>query len=433
MKYILFIWIAKIVFVLSKTFGKGSGTAMPGLILERYVPDIMKYFAKQIPYIIVITGTNGKTSTQKILKTIFEYNCKKVIANTSGSNMSRGLLSTFVINCNMFGKLKYDYGIFEIEEATLPLIINKINPNQLIVTNLFRDQLDAYGEINRTQDFIISALKKSPSTVAILNADDPKIKFLTKNLSNNTMYFGIDKNYLQSFKYEGDNIELANDISVYRATNIKILDNLGSSFFIANQEFVINIPGIFQVYNCVSAILSAKLCRLFDKHIVPAIANVNPAFGRGETINKDNINYKLLLVKNPAGLNLSLELLKSINNSKIVFLLNDNTADGKDVSWIWDGNYELLNKIKPNLIIAGGSRANDMLLRIKYALPDLQKSQNNNYYSQTIGTTVIIESEFEKLHKSLTTMNNIDYVYVLTTYTAMLEFRKFISGNAIPN
>jgi lipid II isoglutaminyl synthase (glutamine-hydrolysing) len=344
--------------------------------------------------------------------------------------LKRGIIGKFIKESSFTGKVNYTHAIFEIEEATMPRIINELNPTMIVITNLYRDQLDAYGEVDRTQKFLSDSIKLVPNTTVILNADDPRVSILTDGLQNETIYYGMQEKFINNFSYEGKQVSKKN--KTIEAKDLKINDDLTSNFKINIDTFHLDSPGKFHIYNALAAIAAANELRIDNKIISKGINNSKSAFGRGELIKKDDINYKILLVKNPVGLSLTLDLLLNVKNPNLVFILNDNIADGRDVSWIWDANFELLQQIKPNSIICSGTRAEDMLLRVKYALEGLKKINTNEYKSTKFNTNVTFVKDINRLHNELKTQNSkLNTAFVLPTYTAMLEFRKNILGQAL--
>lgn len=412
---------------LVRFLGKGQGTALPGLISEKLSPDLLQYFAKQIPNIILITGTNGKTTTQNALTSILRAHGKRVLANSSGSNMRRGLLSQFISKCDRQGVLHYDLAVLEIEEATLPKVAKELSPKTIIFTNLYRDQLDAYGEIDRTKRMFRQALELLPETTVVLNADDPRLEDLTKGLSNRVVSFALDPEYILDFKYEGEKVVNKPD---FKADKIKINDDLGTKFRVGEQEYVCASPGIFNVYNALAAIVAAKLIDIPVSDIKKGLLLMKAPFGRGEVIKKNGITYRLLLAKNPAGLNLVLKLLKNTDNPNLIMLLNDKIADGRDVSWIWDADFELLKEIMPDPIILGGSRAEELLLRLKYAYSDMRKVSEQLYLING-KVRVYLVPDISELVNFVERERLGDYYYVIHTYTAMLAFRKKVLGKSL--
>ena len=421
--------ISKVLILLNK----GQGSALPGLVVEKIDPQILTFFAKQIPNIILVTGTNGKTTTQKALVSILKIANKKVLSNSSGSNMKRGLISGFIKRASITGKLDYDYAVLEVEEATMPRVVNELQPMQILVTNLFRDQLDAYGEIDRTKKFIKNAISISPKALVIQNADDPQLQDLLKGLENKSISFGLQGQYLFDFKYEG---KMTNIKNCLRAKDIEINpEDLSTTFILpiskeTEQKYIFPAPGIYNVYNALAAIISAQELKIPNSDIKKGLRLMEIAFGRGEEIILDDMKFKILLAKNPAGMDLVLQLLTLVKSPQTIFLLNDKIADGKDVSWIWDSKFELLKKINPKIIICSGSRGWDLLLRIKYVYGNLQKRSIDNYVTSS-GIEIFLVEDQSDLINFLKLKGFKGNFYLIPTYTAMLAFRKLTLGKAI--
>lgn len=427
--YLLTIWTGKFLVLLLRLSNRGSATALPGLIAEKFPGNILKFLSKQITHKIIVTGTNGKTTTQTLISSILRESGIDFISNSSGSNLKRGLISKLIAESSMWGQINSKYAVFEIEEATLPKIVNDISPQVIIVTNLFRDQLDAYGEIDRTQKFIKHAIDLSPNSTVILNSDDPRVFELGKNIPNKILYFSIEENESKKIKYEGESKKYKD--FEFEAKDIKINNDLSTTFKINSSEIRLQTTGKFHAYNALAAYLGTLEIEVSEEKIIKGLSSAKPAFGRGEVINVNDIEYKFLLVKNPAGLNLTIDILQNTINPTIIFMLNDKIADGRDVSWIWDSDFEKLNEINPKNIICSGERAEDLLLRIKYALNGLEKLSDNTYVSRQ-ETKVIIEKDMNKIERILKKINaENETVFVLPTYTAMLEYRKILLGKSI--
>ncbi|MGB7415145.1 MAG: MurT ligase domain-containing protein [Thermosynechococcaceae cyanobacterium] len=408
---------------------RGSGTALPGLLVNRYFPFAFEALLDQIPNIIVITGTNGKTTTQTILSSLLSQSPEvKLLRNSAGANLRQGILSELMRQANFFGSLDFTHAVLEVEEATLPRIAKALKPKIIAVTNLYRDQLDAYGEIDITEAYIRDGIAQSPMAIAVVNGDDPRTSRLAEGLGNQTHYVSLPVEYTDSLPYEGETRNTdAIATNILRAKNIRINDDLTTSFDVTGQvgnvdlqyhDAQISSPGFFHVYNALTAITIGKLLNIDDKKLMQGLTAFEPAFGRGEllvkTDGKKSINYRLLLIKNPASFTLNLDLLRKIPRLRLILAINDNTADSKDVSWLWDSELELLNKAHIDWVICTGVRAKDMHLRLKYAFtePDHKISTMESIQSA-------IDLSFEQAADG-------DTVCVMPTYTSMLEFRKLM-------
>jgi len=422
-------WFTKFLTFVLKVTGRGRGTALPGLIVEKYFPFVIPYVLEKSPYTILITGTNGKTTTRTILANIVEGE-GGVIQNRSGSNLLRGIISEIFSQSDLLGRVSAKYAVFEVEEATIPKLTKLLKPEQIIVTNLYRDQLDAYGEVDRTQKFIQEAIDNSSQAKVILNGDDPRVRNLNAKGNNDTVYFQIDDPLKENFNYEST---LSEDLlkDALTAQHLKINTDLSTDFSYSGKKVNLKLPGYYHVYNAIAAIASAEILEIDPEKIITAVEHTKPAFGRGEVVKFQVKNIQILLVKNSVGFNLNLDLLKNIKNPEIALILNDKTADGKDVSWIWDSQLEILNEIKPKTIICSGTRANDMLMRVKYALPNLQETKESAvYFDEKTGTNVILAKNLKSV-LNLLAKSQSNTFYILTTYTAMLELRKLITGNSL--
>lgn len=416
--------LVKILTLVLKIFKKGDGTALPGLFVEKLFPNILQRLLRKVPHKIVITGTNGKTTTQTILKSILLSANKHVITNSAGANLKRGIISALLKNTNIFGQIKASIVVLEVEEGTLPQIVTQIDPEIIVVTNLYRDQLDAYGEVDVTEKYIKSAIQKAPRAKLVLNSDDPRVSNLANGFKNEVYFVSLPNDFKLGLPYEGVMEEHANQGNLTSATDISITNQLNVQFSINSNSFALrNIElqtlGFFHVYNALFASVVAKLLDIETQSIENGIKNFKPAFGRGETTKSRNglFTYKLLLVKNPAGLTLNLDLLKHTSKINLALFLNDNTADGKDVSWIWDADFELMNNLNISNIFLGGTRAHDLAVRIKYAI--------ENQFNE-----VIVDTDIAMLIDQIE--NKIvpgETVFVLPTYTALLEFRKQLGLN----
>ncbi|NET51774.1 MAG: hypothetical protein F6K09_24655, partial [Merismopedia sp. SIO2A8] len=264
------ILLARFLVFLLRITGKGSGTALPGLLVSRYAPFAFKALISQIPRIVVITGTNGKTTTQTMLSAILnQMDGFTVLRNQAGANLRQGIISQLLREANLLGQLKFTHAIFEVEEATLPQIAQLLRPEIITVTNLYRDQLDAYGETDITERLIRDGIAQCPLAQVVVNGDDPRTSRLTKTLDNITYYTSLPQSYSADIPYEGET-QVTEQISnnILRASHIHINPNLTSDVTVQGvmeQQTIdpiqVNVasPGFFHIYNALSAITMAKL------------------------------------------------------------------------------------------------------------------------------------------------------------------------------
>jgi len=424
---LLLILFGKIVIIISKVLNIGNGSTWPGHIaLENDKNFIKKILAKnQKLKIILIVGTNGKTTTGKLIQTILEKNNNKVFQNQAGANLLNGIASSLIKQCNLAGKINYDFAVFEVDENSLPLILDNINPEAIVLLNLFRDQLDRYGEVNIIANKWTRALSMiDKKTILILNADDPKIAYLGNSIKNKIKYFGI-KGTSKAIDHASDSTycpECGNKLT-YRSTTFSHLGNwaCGNCQLKKPKTDLENfkiypLPGLYNKYNTHAAVLTARIFGVSDDKISGALKNFKPAFGRQEIIEHKGKEIQIFLSKNPASFNQSLATINDLGAKNLLIILNDRIPDGRDISWIWDIDFE--NNLKDfKSITVSGDRVYDMTLRLNYA----DKNNVKPYDRLSNAIKDSIES---------TAKNEI--LYILPTYSAMLEVRKILTGKSIP-
>lgn len=399
-----------IITYLSKTLKQGSGTSAPGYIIEKFLPSAIKYLGQGYTEVIMISGTNGKTTTRALINKIYNDQNIPIVSNFGGANIMRGIVTALIRNRTWYGQLKSNIAILEVEEATLPKLTKYIPATTLILTNIFRDQLDAYGEIDQTLSYFKTALDNSHNPKLIINTDDNKLTNYLAQYLPHSVGFGID--HTKKPKYESKAKTKIQPSQTILAKNISISEK--SEFTVnLDQKYEVqsSLPGIFNIYNIAAAI--AATYNQFGNSIFNSIENFENVFGRGESVKVDNTTYKLFLVKNPAGLEevLNYIVVQNIPKLNLTLAINDNTADGKDVSWLWDVDFEsFIDKQAFSSLQTSGKRGLDMLLRLEYAGAVVNQE---NY----IPTKDLLSS----LQKDGRTH------YVLCTYTALLEIRKELS------
>ena len=417
-----------------KLFKKKGGNLL-GKIAYDWNPNIFKYFKINCP-IIAVTATNGKTMTNNAIGSVFKEAGKKVISNTEGNNMETGILSTLLKNCTITGKIKADYLVFEVDESYVPVIFKDLKLDTLVVLNFFRDQLDRNGEVESLILRINEFLKTYTGNL-ILNNDDPNVARLGKANSdnNNVYYFSVDKyenattemkeagegkfcpfcntriqyeyyQYSHIGKFKCPNCHYGNHDIYKLATNI---DLKNKSFDIDNITYKTRFNSIYNIYNFTAIISCASLYNIDTEIIKNALSKFVLNNGRLEELQVHNIPTIINLAKNPTGSNVSLRILNEDKDEKeLLFVLNDNKADGFDVSWIWDINFDDLNNV--TRIITSGTRAFDMAIRIK----------TSGYDSAKIEPYLNLNEAVEALYKTNTKK------YVIANYTSLQPTRNEI-------
>lgn len=416
---------AKLVSQLSRKFNLGNGSTWPGHIALMIKPTIVAdILNKSHTEVILIVGTNGKTTTAKILTTILKEDGKKVIQNTSGANLLNGIASTILLHTNQKGALSADYAIFEVDENNLPLVLAHVTPKVIIALDLFRDQLDRYGELDSIAKKWNTSFKSLiPQTKLILNSDDPLIAYLAKDVTADVHYFGLSEKEKGQKKLEhaSDSIYCPNCKNKMDYTKI-FFSHLGiwhcphcgvkrpEPCF---TETFFPLPGTYNKYNTLASYVAAKELEIPEKTILTALKEVTPAFGRQEKLTYQGKDIQIFLSKNPTSMNQSLQTIADMKAKHVLFVLNDRIPDGLDVSWIWDIDVE---RFAFESVTLSGDRAYDMALRMHYA--DMKN----------VTTEPILE---DAVKSSLENLKQHETLYILPTYSAMLETRKILTGKKI--
>ncbi len=434
------VWAGKATGTLSRITKRGGGTTLPGDVARAIDPKVLTRLASDLTYgSIVITGTNGKTTTTRLLTWLLEGAGHRVVSNRSGANLIFGATAAALTRAGADGRLKADWAVFEIDEASLVRAVDELKPRATLVLNLFRDQLDRYGELESIARKIEKALATSQpeTTKTILNADDPRVAEIGLSLPYKPTWFGLDdpKIAQHSLPHAADArtcpkcgaslifdaIYVGHD-GVYRcpnghferpapdvsATNIK-LDAFDSiKLTIENTRIEMPLGGLYNAYNVLAAFATARAVDLDAKYIAERLKTFKAAFGRQERVDFRGRHLVLVLSKNPAGFNETVRTAVELARGKnFIIGLNDRKADGTDVSWIWDVDFEQL-KDHSSLVIPAGVRAHDLAVRLKYAGVPAEEPQTE---------------PGKALDLLVRCTNEGDTAYLLCTYTAMLDLR----------
>ncbi len=433
--------LGKLISSLSKYLNLGHGSTWPGHIALEINKNFIQDIHKKNPNlkIILIAGTNGKTTTAKLIQSILEKKGFRTFRNISGANLLNGIASSLVLYTTILSAINYEFAIFEVDENSLPLVLQELTPKFLVLLNLFRDQLDRYGEVNTIANKWNLAMKQlNNETMVILNADDPQIAYLGKPLKK-VFYFGLNdkKLTLNQEDHASDstfcpecgtklsyNFRFYSHLGDWYCTKCKLkrpkLDNDTSPFY--------PLDGIYNRYNTNAVVLLSKIAGIDLKIIEPSLHEFTPAFGRQEVLNVQGKRVQLFLSKNPTSFNQSLRTVSELGAKNLLIVLNDRIPDGRDVSWIWDVDFEEYLNEKMNVHVSG-DRVYDMALRLRY----IQKSLNTKY--QPAGRQGLIlntEAELSKaVQLALKQTPQKNTLYILPTYSAMLEVRKILTGKKI--
>lgn len=351
---------------------RGGGSALPGLFVEKINPSFIKNTLAQLPQgVVVVSGTNGKTTTTKMVVELLESQGLKVFTNRTGSNFTRGIAAALLSEIDIRGKLDTDIAVLELDEAHAIHFVRAVKPRYSLLLNVMRDQLDRFGEIDTTAKLLQTVAEATEETV-VLNREDPRLLAVGSSIeSNKVAYFGLSDNMRSEFPSDDDmrSDKLSNITD--RPPAIATLDDLteDSAVFDINgskHETTLKLDGIYNTFNAAAAIATVSAIlkdELNINSLVARLATVTPAFGRGEILTINNQPCELVLVKNPSGFRLGLKSFKPDDYSTMI-AINDNYADGRDMSWLWDVDFDSLKHEGVSMV--SGIRAYDMALRLQY-------------------------------------------------------------------
>jgi UDP-N-acetylmuramyl tripeptide synthase len=431
------VWAGKATGALSRITRRGGGTTLPGDVARAIDPRILTRLTQDLTQgSVVITGTNGKTTTARLITHLLEGVGHRVVSNRAGANLIYGVTAAALNKAGADGRVKADWGVFEIDEASLPRAVEEIQPRATLVLNLFRDQLDRYGELESIAKKIETALARTGQNV-ILNADDPRVAEIGLNLDDKPTWFGLDDTSIAATElphaadartcprcgaslnftavyvghdgvYECPNHDFERPEPAITATDIK-LDGFDSlALTIQGTRIEMPLGGLYNCYNVLAAYATACSLGLEGKYIAERLKTFRAAFGRQERIDFRGRHLILVLSKNPAGFNETVRTAVDMaHGTHFLIGLNDRKADGTDVSWIWDVDFEQL-KGKAKTVIPAGNRAHDLAVRLKYAGVDADEPQTD---------------PARALDQLIKDTNEGNTAHLLCTYTAMLDLR----------
>ena len=395
---------------------RGGGSALPGLVAERLDPGFLKRALEGLPGgVIVISGTNGKTTTTKMVAQLLRANGLRVFTNPTGSNFTRGIASALLSQVDEDGTLDADIAVLELDEAHAVQFISHVSPRYTLVLNVLRDQLDRFGEIDHTARLLEKVVSVTTDGV-VLNREDPLVAPLRSSVAKSVkvQYFGHAPSLTRLFPSDSDlhgkPAKKAEPISPHRGD--VILEKLtGSKATFAFGETALNpvtlkLDGAYNVLNAAAALALVRLVvgKVDPDTLLTELATVRPAFGRGEAVDIDGEPLEIVLVKNPSGFRLALHSYAKRPAATMV-AINDNYADGRDMSWLWDVNFESL--AERGVAMVSGIRAYDMALRLQYDQVDIAHVETQ------VGSA---------LRRFLQTTSGPRRIYC--TYTAMLALRR---------
>ncbi len=429
MRLLLAVWAAKLSAVLGQLLGKKSSST-PGSIALRICPDIIKKLKSKIKNeVVVVCGTNGKTTTNNLLATALEKGGAKVVCNRLGANMLSGVATSFALSCNWFGRLKADYACLEVDEAYTAKVFRHIKPDIVVVTNLFRDQLDRYGEMDALMDIMKNAFETADNPTLILNGDDPVSSGFGRDYKGKVCYFGISEKVLdeqenaqdgkfcsncgaeQKYNYRhysqlGDyycpNCGNKRPQIDFEATNVDL--TRGIDFLVSGQKIHLDYKGFYNIYNILGTFAAIKTLGIDGKTFADSLASYKPQIGRMQQFDLGK-PFVLNLAKNPAGFNQAIQTVAQDTRKKdVIIAVNDKPSDGTDVSWLWDVDFEKIADSSLNTLIVSGMRRYDLALRFKYS-----------------GVKVDVITEDMKSFLNSCSLSDAEVCYVLVNYTMLFS------------
>jgi lipid II isoglutaminyl synthase (glutamine-hydrolysing) len=431
----------------SRASGRGGGTTLPGRVLLRLEPDALGLLGARLDGgTTIVSATNGKTTTTGMIAAALAADGRRPVHNRAGSNMTWGVATALL-------EQRGGEGLFEVDEAWLPEVAAHLDPTLIVLGNLFRDQLDRYGELEAlVEDWRRTVAERGGRTRFVLNADDPAIADLGRDANGRpregVAYFGVedasqalpelqhafdakhcrrcDRPYAYERAFVGHlghyacpGCGASRPTPTVAATAIELRGMEGSRVAVRTPRGKLRLdlplPGLYNVYNALAALTAALELGIAPERIATALAETKAAFGRVETIEVPGGRLSILLIKNPAGANEVLRTLRLEGGDEGLDLwigLNDRIADGRDVSWIWDADFELLAG-SVRRVVCAGTRAPEMALRLKYA----------GWPAGSIEVNEGIEASLDQALRS-----SSGQVFALPTYTALLELRKLLAA-----
>ncbi len=393
---------------------RGGGSALPGLFVERIDPSFVKETLATLPHgVVLVSGTNGKTTTTKMVVELLESQGLRVFTNRTGSNFVRGVAAALLGEVSSDGSLDADIAVLELDEAHAVHFVAKIQPKYSLLLNVMRDQLDRFGEIDTTAG-MLNTIAKATTDGVVLNREDPRIATIASTLPTDitVRYFGLGDDLRATFPSDDDlhSTAAVTPQSLPADVTFTAFDDHAATFLMDNKTVTtpLKLQGIYNTYNAAAALAFVRMIvgdNIDQPALLTALAAIEPAFGRGETIIVNGQPLELVLVKNPSGFRLGLQSFSPTSYATMI-AINDNYADGRDMSWLWDVDFDSLRQT--GVAEISGVRAYDIALRMQYS--DVAVSHIDVSLSRALAHFINANSSKPKR--------------IYCTYTAMLALRK---------
>ena len=414
MKFVA-LYIGKIVVIVGRMLGK-RGSSFPGLVVEKISPNFLPNALRSLPGgVIVVTGTNGKTTTVKMIAEVLGTR-EQVLTNKTGANFTRGIASTILMSMSLTGKLAQRIAVFEIDEAWAVRFVDAVQTRGVVITNVMRDQMDRFGEIDHTARLLRHVVGKAQEFV-VLNADDPRVAAMADAAQCPVTYFGVGPQLRRVFITDDELYAADIDVAAVHASRPRpdyVLEHIEPNAITITTEagptdVALHVFGSHNAQNATAALAAGRLAGVPLEDAVGALERMEAAFGRGEFIDINGQRLLLQLVKNPGGFRYSLMDVASVTPAEVLIAINDEYADGRDVSWLWDVDFTSLSAWP---VSTTGTRAEDMALRLEYdsvpvatVVPDMRQALIGLSGRHPAGATLV----------------------VCATYTAMFEMRDVLA------
>lgn len=410
-------WVGKVVQTLLRLIGRKGGT-FPGKVVETIRPSYLANQLARLPMgVVVVSGTNGKTTTTKMLSQVLSSRFR-VLTNPTGSNFTRGVVAAVVDDNTWSGRLDYDMAVLELDEAYAVKFVEQFPPRAVLILNVMRDQMDRFGEIDHTAG-LLGEVTERATELAVLNRDDPRVAALADRADSRVVWFGVGSQLRETFRTDDElHVEKVAASAPPHEADVELtaLDGQLATFTLKGSsasDVPLRANGIHNAQNAAAVLATALALGLDEETALAELAAVEPAFGRGEELVIDGRRIVLQLAKNPGGFRLALMSGVSMNADVSIVAINDEYADGRDVSWLWDVDFSVLS----GTVMAAGIRATDMALRLRYdgvtvaaVVPDLVTAVERAMAKTPVGGLVV----------------------VYTTYTAMWTLHQALEKRAAP-
>lgn len=453
-RFFLALLAARAAMFISRVSGRGKGSSLPGMIALKIYPGTLRELGRQVGRgIIMVTGTNGKTTTNNMVNRVVEGAGHKTIINREGANLITGVTTAFIKDAGLFGRLEADYACLEVDEASFPGVVREVRPDIVVVTNFFRDQLDRYGELDKTVAHVRNAVNGLLHDLhLVLNADDPLVAQLGRGVGKPVVFFGLDEHdgishygstareakfcpfcgkelaykyyhYSQLGRYSCPGCGFSRpdpDVEGVRPVARGMSISCGVRFRQGlKHPLAIPVGGLYNLYNALAAYSVGLLLDIEPAGIQLALGGYEPATGRMERFGYQGKPVLLNLVKNPTGFNEGLAALLAVPARKVNVLIaiNDQDADGRDISWLWDVDFEVLEERHEKVItfICTGRRGEEMAVRLKYAGIPVEK--------------ITVAGELAKAVREVLDHPG-EMSFLLATYTALWPVERILRGYA---